>query len=205
MAPFAVAGVVAGMALFWGAAAVVYTLLKSHGVLRVLLFAGALSACEWLRGHVLTGFPWNLAGETWRAGSPPSQPPRRSAPMVSRGLRSSFSPARPWSLKDVGDGRCWWWRRSSRGRSGSRAPSGSRRPTPTALRAPWIRIVQADVEQETKYDPELLRSIVGRYIDLTGRPSSTQSTSWCGPKGHPIAFDDYLTAHSWISGAIGWS
>jgi len=39
---------------------------------RVLVFAGALAFCEWLRGHVLTGFPWNPAGAGWAAGSAPS-------------------------------------------------------------------------------------------------------------------------------------
>ena len=33
-----------------------------RGASRVLVLALALSATEWLRGHVLTGFPWNVLG-----------------------------------------------------------------------------------------------------------------------------------------------
>ena len=73
MAPIAVALVAAGMALFWGVAGALYRALAPRGVRRVILFAGAFALLEWLRGHVLTGFPWDLPGETWRAGSPLSQ------------------------------------------------------------------------------------------------------------------------------------
>ena len=37
---------------------------------RVCLFAVLWSAAEWLRGHVLTGFPWNLVGYVWSGGFP---------------------------------------------------------------------------------------------------------------------------------------
>jgi apolipoprotein N-acyltransferase len=73
MAPFAVAAMAGGVALFWGAAMVVYRLTGARGLARVLVFAGVFAAFEWVRGHVLTGFPWNLPGETWRAGSAMSQ------------------------------------------------------------------------------------------------------------------------------------
>ena len=65
--PFAVTLLPAGLAVFWGAATALASRLWSRGLPRVLALALALSAAEWLRGHVLTGFPWNVLGYalTW--------------------------------------------------------------------------------------------------------------------------------------------
>src|SRR5258708_7606909 len=73
MAPFALVLMAGGLALFWACAAVIFRALKVRGPAAVLVFAGAFAGFESLRGHVLTGFPWDLVGETWRAGSAPSQ------------------------------------------------------------------------------------------------------------------------------------
>jgi apolipoprotein N-acyltransferase len=65
--PFAVTLMPAGLALFWAAASAVAALLWRGGVLRLLVLALALAGAEWLRGHILTGFPWNVLGYalTW--------------------------------------------------------------------------------------------------------------------------------------------
>ena len=60
--PFAVTLMPAGLALFTAAASGVAAIAWKPGVGRVLALALALSASEWLRGHVLTGFPWNVLG-----------------------------------------------------------------------------------------------------------------------------------------------
>src|SRR5690606_5907915 len=60
--PFAVALMPAGLALFYGGAAAAASLVWRPGLNRVLALALALSAAEWLRGHILTGFPWNVLG-----------------------------------------------------------------------------------------------------------------------------------------------
>ena len=54
MAPFAITALCGGIGLFWGLAGLLYARLAPAGPSRVLVFAGAFSACEWLRGHVLT-------------------------------------------------------------------------------------------------------------------------------------------------------
>ncbi len=62
--PFAVTLLPAGLALFWGAAAAVAKRFWQPGLTRVLVLAVSLGAMEWLRGHILTGFPWNAIGYT---------------------------------------------------------------------------------------------------------------------------------------------
>ncbi|HEY5070870.1 MAG TPA: apolipoprotein N-acyltransferase [Caulobacteraceae bacterium] len=203
MAPFAVALVDMGMALFWGAAAAVYGLLAGKSVMRVILFAGALSAFEWLRGHLLTGFPWDLPGEAWRAGSPPSQVAAAvgaygltwitltlfSVPVVVRQGRAGklllgaavISAATIWI-------------------AGAMRLSSPYRYSP---HGPWVRIVQANVRQETKYDLRLFRSIVDRYVALTALPSPHQVEIIVWPEGAvPAPLEDYLSDGTWTARAI---
>ncbi|MBP6011349.1 MAG: apolipoprotein N-acyltransferase [Alphaproteobacteria bacterium] len=54
-----------GLALFFALAAGVARLRWSNGWARIVLFAAAIAAVEWLRGHILTGLPWNLPGYVW--------------------------------------------------------------------------------------------------------------------------------------------
>lgn len=60
--PIAVIGLPALLALFWALGAVLARMFWPEGWARILVFAGAFSVAEWLRGHVLTGFPWNAFG-----------------------------------------------------------------------------------------------------------------------------------------------
>lgn len=60
--PLAVAGLPAVLALFWAFGAALARILWREGWTRVLIFAVAMAVTEWLRGHLLTGFPWNAFG-----------------------------------------------------------------------------------------------------------------------------------------------
>ena len=60
--PVAVLGLPTCLALFWALGAALARLLWPAGWARILVFASAFSLAEWLRGHVLTGFPWNAFG-----------------------------------------------------------------------------------------------------------------------------------------------
>ncbi|WP_244644628.1 apolipoprotein N-acyltransferase [Azorhizobium oxalatiphilum] len=60
--PFAVLLLPAGLALFMALGAVLARLAWPSGAGRICVFAVAFTISEWLRGHVLTGFPWNTFG-----------------------------------------------------------------------------------------------------------------------------------------------
>jgi apolipoprotein N-acyltransferase len=207
MAPFAVAAMAAGMALFWGLAAVLYRLVRPVGVRRVLVFAGAFAALEWTRGHILTGFPWNLPGETWRAGSAVSQ---FASVVGAYGLT--------WVTLAVAAAPAVW-RDGRRGRIAvgatltalvglfvggslllSAQPTRAPGPAPTT-----VRIVQADIKQEAKWDAGRFAQIVQAYVSLTGRPyaGDTPADLVVWPEGAlPAAINDYLAPGTWVRQAI---
>jgi apolipoprotein N-acyltransferase len=76
LTPFALLGVPAGLAIFTGGAVLAAHLacgwLGWRGVSRALALAVFWSVAEWLRGHVLTGLPWNLVGYAWSGAFPGS-------------------------------------------------------------------------------------------------------------------------------------
>ena len=65
MIPFALFGLSAGLAVFPGLAALAVRFIRLRGLAAILVLAAAWGAVEWVRGHVLTGFPWNLIGTVW--------------------------------------------------------------------------------------------------------------------------------------------
>jgi apolipoprotein N-acyltransferase len=66
--PFAVVGLPAGLALFWGLGAAFAQLFWSEDWRRIFALATGLGGAEWLRGHILSGFPWNAIGYALTAG-----------------------------------------------------------------------------------------------------------------------------------------
>ncbi|MCB1497537.1 MAG: apolipoprotein N-acyltransferase [Bauldia sp.] len=67
--PFAVTLLPAGLALFWALGTAVARSVWCEGWPRILVFAVAMAGAEWLRGHVLTGFPWNAFGYALMPGA----------------------------------------------------------------------------------------------------------------------------------------
>lgn len=72
MVPFAALGLPAGLAIFGGLAGLTARL-AAPGPARAVGFAATWIVFEWLRGHVLTGFPWNLLGHAWAGTDAMSQ------------------------------------------------------------------------------------------------------------------------------------
>ena len=60
--PFAVLGLPAYLAFYTAFGLALARLIWTRGAVRILALAFALTLAEWLRGHLLTGFPWNAYG-----------------------------------------------------------------------------------------------------------------------------------------------
>jgi apolipoprotein N-acyltransferase len=196
MAPFAASLLPAGVGLFWGVASALYRRFASVGVTRVLVFATFFCLLEWLRGHVLTGFPWNPAGAGWAAGSAVSQFASVAGVyglgLVTVAAAASFAPLAAGRL--------------------SRAKAGVALAGMLTLAALFlggtvrlmgaevqetrtrVRIVQPDIDQASKWTPEAYRSIVDRYVALTAGPGTQRPDLIVWPEGAlPASFNNVFS------------
>jgi len=205
MAPFAASLLPIGLGLFWGTATALYRRFRPDGVSRVLVFAALFCLLEWLRGHVLTGFPWNPAGASWRAGSAASQ-------FAAVGGVYGLSFVTVASFAAFG---ALWGQGSRRARllavAGGAAAlaalmvGGQLRLSSARLESngPLVRIVQADVPQESKWSPEAYRGIVERYVNLTARPAAVTPDIVVWPEGAlPASANQVFAPDAWEARAI---
>ena len=65
--PFAVTLLPAALAIYAGLACAMALYFWQDGPARLLVFAALYAASEWLRGHLFSGFPWNLQAYGWGA------------------------------------------------------------------------------------------------------------------------------------------
>jgi apolipoprotein N-acyltransferase len=182
--PFAVLFLTGGLALFPALACATCAALGREG-LSVLVFAAAMSLSEWLRGHVFTGFPWNLAAYGWGRSPEILQ---SSALIGAYGL-TLLTFLFGASLAEL-----------CRDRPNARLPGalaltfaviwagGGLRlalmPTRTVAGAE-LRIVQPDVPQAEKYKLQFVRRNWARLIATSSAPARIPATILIWPEAAP--------------------
>ena len=73
LAPFAIVGLSAVLAIYYGLAMVIYGYLKRAGLLRYFIFAAVWILVEALRSSLFTGFPWHVVASIWANWLPVAQ------------------------------------------------------------------------------------------------------------------------------------
>ncbi|MGZ3305640.1 MAG: apolipoprotein N-acyltransferase [Asticcacaulis sp.] len=204
MAPFAVTLLPAGLGLFWGAMCVLYLWLRPRGPRRFLLFAALFSVFEILRGTILSGFPWDLSGATWKAGGAMSQ----TASLIGvYGLGfvtvSAFcTPA----VIERGKGWKGWWPAIvaacvlSLAFIWGEVRLMTAQVTNTAI---LVRLVQPGIGQEAKWTRGAFSTLFDAYVSLSraarkdgGRPPDV--IIW--PEGAlPATAEDVFAADAWTA------
>ena len=202
----AVAGLSAGLAIFPAIAAVLFVEIARRGamgsLLACLLFATSWTAAEWLRGHVLTGFPWNLAGYALVDYAALRQP---AAWVGSYGLSflTVFVAALPGAaLMAVGRQRLIISLMPLAGIVTMWAV-GTLRLQSDAPQPPDVdlRIVQGNVPQEEKWAPENREATFALYLELSTQPGDFDVLLW-PETAFPGFLDEDAQARARIAAAL---
>ncbi len=177
--PFAVLGLPAYLAIFTALGLAAARLIWLRGPARVLALAATLSGTEWLRGHLLTGFPWNTFGYAL------------SQPSI---LAQSISLVGIWGLTFLTVAIC----------ASPAVLADDPVDTPHPYRAPLIglvilvafaaygaarlwmnpityvsgvklRIMQPNLQQDDKFNYSVKQQVMERYLRLSDRATGPQS------------------------------
>jgi apolipoprotein N-acyltransferase len=165
--PFAVLGLPAYLALFPAFGFALARLIWTRDASRVIALAASLTLSEWLRGHVLTGFPWNTLGYALTEPLALAQ----TASLIGLWGLTFLSVAIFASPAVLIDG-------SSRGRRPWIAPAAALlllRPTVTVANV-RLRIMQPNLQQDVRFNYAAKAEVMQKYLTLSDRASGPQST-----------------------------
>jgi apolipoprotein N-acyltransferase len=178
--PVAVVGLPAYLAIYTGLGLAATRLIWVRGPERILALAATLTVSEWLRGHLLTGFPWNSFGYAL------------TEPLI---LAQSVSLIGIWGLTFIAVAVC----------ASPAVLADDRVDTPHPYRAPVIgllvllglagygaarlaahptsyvsgvklRIMQPDLQQDVKFNYAAKDEVMARYLALSDRATGPQSS-----------------------------
>ena len=180
LTPFAVLGLPAYLAIFTAIGFALARLLWSKDAARILALAASLTVSEWMRGHALTGFPWNAFGYALSEPLPLAQ----TASLIGLWGMTFLTVAifaSPAVLVDgTADRRTPW-----------RAPAAalallmvmgifgavrlSLHPT-TMVAGTKLRLMQPNLQQDAKFNYSAKAAVMKKYLALSDRASGPQST-----------------------------
>jgi apolipoprotein N-acyltransferase len=166
--PFALVFLTGGLALYGALACGLAAWFWQDGPARLFVFAVMMGAGEWLRGHLFTGFPWNLSAYVWGASPALMQ----SASLMGAYGLSVLTILLGASLAEIACGR---WRAPAAmallftglwGFGVYRIASTPIADVPGVV----VRLVQPDIPQREKYVPSLMLRNWRRLLTLSISP-----------------------------------
>jgi apolipoprotein N-acyltransferase len=174
-----------GLALFIAAACAIAARFWMAGAARIFIFTIAYTIAEWLRGHVLTGFPWNLAAYGWGASL---------AVMQSASLFGAYGLTLATilfgaSLAELFNKQIAWRQPFAMTllfiaifAGGALRLAMVKIDDAPAVR---LRIVQPNIAQSDKYRPELVEQNWNRLLALSNTPARQRPTHIIWPEAAP--------------------
>jgi apolipoprotein N-acyltransferase len=177
--PFAVIGLPAVLAVYTALGVAVARILWTRGAVRIVTLGATLTAVEWLRGHLFTGFPWNAFGYAL------------TSPLA---IAQSASVIGPWGLTFIVVCVC-----ASPATLTDEPSETPRRWLPLAIsiavlaglggwgalrlqRTPTeyvdnvrLRIMQPNLQQDVRFNYAARQHVMERYIALSDQASGSQS------------------------------
>ena len=181
--PVAVTGLPAYLALYTALGLAAARRSGCAAPTRILALAATLTGAEWLRGHLLTGFPWNVFGYALTEPLALAQSVSLFGIWGLTFVPSRSSPARPCSPTT-------WRTRRIRGARWSSACSFSsaldrlrrdaawRHPT-TYVDGVNLRIMQPNMQQDEKFNYANKEQVMERYLRLSNRATGPQLATAC--------------------------
>jgi apolipoprotein N-acyltransferase len=177
------------LALYPALACAVAAFFRLRGASRILLLGAAYAACEWLRGHLFTGFPWNLAAYAW--GDVPEV--MQSAAVIGAYGLTLLTLLFGASLAQLANAekRAWLLPGALTAIFAALWIGGDARLAlvrPGTVPGVRLRLVQPDIPQSEKLVPQLQLRNWLRLLDLSKAPAHAQPTIIVWPEAAPPPF-----------------